>query len=64
MNTTNMTIKITSDNLGRTLTISGLIPSTEQEDRAEMIRLWKAQSESKAKPYKTTDKLLASGGCK
>ena len=59
-----MRIKITSDNLGRTLTISGLIPSTEQEDRAEMIRAWKAKSESKAKPYKTTDKLLASGGCK
>ena len=59
-----MNIKITSDNLGRTLTISGLVPSTAQDDRSEMNRLWKAQSESKAKPYKANDKLLASGGCK
>ena len=59
-----MNIKITSDNLGRTLTIHGLVPSTAQEDKAEMNRLWKAQGESKAKPYKANDKLLASGGCK
>ena len=59
-----MTIKITSDKIGRTLTINGLVPSTAQEDKAEMNRFWKAQGESKAKPYKANAKLLASGGCK
>lgn len=41
-----------------------LIPSTKEEDTAEMLRLWKAQSKRRDKPYGKNDKLLASGGCK
>jgi hypothetical protein len=40
-----------------------LIPSTPEEDAAEMRRVWKAQALRKDKPYGKNDKLLASGGC-
>jgi hypothetical protein len=39
-----------------------LIPSTPEEDAAEMRRLWKVQGLRKDKPYGKNDQLLASGG--
>jgi hypothetical protein len=40
-----------------------IIPSTPEEDAAEMRRCWKAAGLSKRKPYGKNDQLLASGGC-
>ena len=40
-----------------------LIPSTPEEDAAEMRRCWTAAGLRKDKPYGKNDQLLASGGC-
>jgi hypothetical protein len=40
-----------------------IIPSTPEEDAAEMRRVWRAQGLSKMKPYGKNDQLLAIGGC-
>jgi hypothetical protein len=47
---------------GRVATIKGLIPTTKDEDFAEMRRVWNAQSNAKNKPYTRKSILLASGG--
>jgi len=37
--------------------------AAEAEGMAEMSRVWKADSKSRRRPYKSDDVLKASGGC-
>lgn len=39
-----------------------IIPTTPEEDAAEMRRLWIAQGKRKDRPYTAKSQLLASGG--
>ena len=47
----------------KTMNTFKIIPSTPEEDAAEMRRVWRAQGLSKMKPYGKNDQLLAIGGC-
>ena len=54
------TMKTTQDKIGRTIRIIGtVIPSTPEEDRLEMLRLWE---NPKGVTYDPRQALKASGG--
>ena len=56
-------LKSEQDAIGRTVKIIGrIIPTTPEEERLEMLRMWNADAKSKAKPYTTESVLRARGG--